>query len=160
MRTYDFAPLHRSTVGFDRMFSLLDQASRAETAKTWPPYNIEKVSDDAYQITLAVAGFAPEEIDVTQNDTSLIVSGKKSDDASDHQFLHRGIAARHFRQSFSLADHVKVTGATMEHGLLTVNLVREVPEAFKPRRIPIGGSSAAIGQDNWQAPIEGEAKAA
>lgn len=160
MRTFDFAPLYRSTVGFDRLFDLMDQATRAETSTTtWPPYNIEKVADDAYRITLAVAGFAPGEIELTQNSNALLVSGQKKDDG-ERQFLHRGIAARQFRQTFNLADHVKVTDARLEKGLLTVELVREVPEAFKPRRIPIGGTTAAIGQDNAPVQVEDHAKAA
>ena len=127
MRTFDFSPLYRSTVGFDRLFSLLDQA---ETSAAWPPYDIEKVSEDAYRITMAVAGFAQDEIELTQHDTTLLVAG------------------RTFRQSFNLAQHVRVTGASLDNGLLTVELKREVPEAFKPRRIAIGGTGTAIGQDN------------
>ncbi|MDP4004142.1 Hsp20 family protein [Methylobacterium sp. NEAU K] len=160
MRTFDFAPLYRSSVGFDRLFDMMDQATRAEPSAAWPPYNIEKVADDAYRITLAVAGFAPDEIDLTQNGNRLLVNGQKKDADGEHQFLHRGIAARQFRQTFDLADHVKVTGASLENGLLTVDLVREVPEAFKPRRIPIGGASAAVGQDNAQPQVVDHAKAA
>ncbi|WP_375466319.1 Hsp20 family protein [uncultured Methylobacterium sp.] len=160
MRTFDFAPLYRSTVGFDRLVDLMDQATRAEpSAATWPPYNIEKVADDAYRITLAVAGFAADEIELTQNGNALLVSGQRKDDGQRH-FLHRGIAARQFRQTFNLADHVKVTGAGLDNGLLTVELVREVPEAFKPRRIPIGGASSAVGQDNAPVQVEDRAKAA
>jgi molecular chaperone IbpA len=161
MRTFDFAPLYRSTVGFDRLADLMDQASRTETsAATWPPYNIEKMADDAYRITLAVAGFAADEIELTQNANTLLVSGQKKDAEGERQFLHRGIAARQFRQTFNLADHVKVTGARLENGLLSVELVREVPEAFKPRRIPIGGASSAVGQDNAPVQVEDRAKAA
>jgi molecular chaperone IbpA len=161
MRTFDFAPLYRSTVGFDRLADLMDQASRTETsAATWPPYNIEKMADDAYRITLAVAGFAADEIELTQNANTLLVSGQKKDAEGERQFLHRGIAARQFRQTFNLADHVKVTGARLENGLLSVELVREVPEAFKPRRIPIGGASSTVGQDNAPVQVEDRAKAA
>ncbi|MGT2479594.1 Hsp20 family protein [Methylobacterium oryzae CBMB20] len=160
MRTFDFAPLYRSTVGFDRLFDMMNQAARVDASAAWPPYNIEKVADDAYRITLAVAGFAPDEIELTQNGNSLLVSGQKRDAEGERQFLHRGIAARHFRQTFNLADHVKVTGAGMENGLLVVELVREVPEAFKPRRIPIGGASMAAGQDNAQPQVVDHAKAA
>ncbi|MBD8909331.1 Hsp20 family protein, partial [Methylorubrum zatmanii] len=135
MGTFDFAPLYRSTVGFDRLFSLLDQAARVESSTTWPPYDIEKVAEDEYRITMAVAGFTPDEIDLTQHDTVLLVTGQKKGQEGDRQYLHRGIAARAFRQTFNLADHVKVTGAALENGLLTVNLKREVPEALKPRRI-------------------------
>jgi len=143
MRTFDFAPLYRSTVGFDRLFELIDQAARVEPMTSWPPYNIEKTADDAYRITLAVAGFAQDEIELTQNDTVLLVTGQKKPDESERQFLHRGIAARQFRQTFNLADHVKVTGAAMENGLLTIDLVRQMPEALKPRRITIGSTGAA-----------------
>jgi molecular chaperone IbpA len=124
MRTFDFAPLYRSTVGFDRLFDMMDQAARVDGSASWPPYNIEKLADDAYRITLAVAGFAPDEIDLTQNGNSLLVSGQKKDAEGQHQFLHRGIAGRQFRQTFNLADHVKVTGARMENGLLVVECER------------------------------------
>ncbi|KTS34226.1 heat-shock protein [Methylobacterium indicum] len=160
MRTYDFAPLYRSTVGFDRLFSMLDQAARVEPSTQWPPYDIEKVADDAYSITMAVAGFSPDEIELTQHDTTLLVTGQKKDKDGEREFLHRGIAARSFRQTFNLADHVKVTGASLENGLLAVELRREVPEALKPRRIAIGGTQAAVGQDNAPARIEDRAKAA
>ncbi|KQO68715.1 heat-shock protein [Methylobacterium sp. Leaf87] len=160
MRTLDFAPLYRSTVGFDRLFSLLNQATQTETSASWPPYDIERVEDDAYRITMAVAGFAPDEIDLTQHDTTLQVTGQRKSSEGERQLLHRGIATRTFRQTFNLADHVKVVGANLENGLLTVNLKREVPEALKPRRIPIGGTQAAVGQDNAQPRIEAERKAA
>ncbi|AWN50397.1 Hsp20 family protein [Methylobacterium sp. 17Sr1-1] len=154
MRTYDFAPLYRSTVGFDRLFSMLDQAARVEPSTQWPPYDIEKVADDAYRITMAVAGFSPDEIELTQHDTTLVVTGQKKDRDAERAYLHRGIAARAFRQTFNLADHVTVTGASLEHGLLAVDLKREVPEALKPRRIAIGGGQAALGQDNAPARVE------
>ncbi|APX86075.1 heat-shock protein [Methylorubrum extorquens] len=160
MRTYDVAPLFRSSVGFDRVFDLLTQAERAEASAAWPPYNIEKVAEDEYRITMAVAGFTPDEIELTQHDTALLVSGQRKAQEGERQYLHRGIAARTFRQTFNLAEHVKVTGASLENGLLTVDLKREVPEALKPRRIAIGGTQAAVGQDNAPAQIEGEAKAA
>ncbi|TXM67764.1 Hsp20 family protein [Methylobacterium sp. WL103] len=146
MRTLDFAPLYRSTVGFDRLFSMLDQATQAEASSTWPPYDIERVADDEYRISMAVAGFAPDEIELTQHDSSLLVTGQKTTSENARQVLHRGIAARTFRQTFNLADHVKVVGASLENGLLTVSLKREVPEALKPRRIPIGGSQDAVSQ--------------
>jgi molecular chaperone IbpA len=160
MRTFDFAPLYRSSVGFDRLISLLDQSARVETSTTWPPYNIEKVAEDAYRITMAVAGFSQDEIDLTQHDTTLQVTGQKGDQGGEREYLHRGLAARTFRQTFNLADHVKVIGASLENGLLTVDLKREVPEALKPRRIAIGGAQAAIGQDNAQAQVENRTKAA
>lgn len=143
MRTFDFAPLYRSTVGFDRMFDLMNQASRAEAPAGGPPYNIEKVAEDGYRIILAVAGLTPDEIALTQNGNTLVVDGRGKDAAGEGQVLHRGIATRQFRQTFSLADHVRVTGASLENGLLTIDLVREVPEALKPRRIAIGSGSDA-----------------
>ncbi|HEV2545066.1 MAG TPA: Hsp20 family protein [Methylobacterium sp.] len=155
MRTFDFAPLYRSTVGFDRLFSGLDQA---ETSAAWPPYDIEKLTEDAYRITMAVAGFAQDEIELTQHDTTLLVLGQKKGQEREREFLHRGIAGRTFRQSFNLAQHVRVTGASLENGLLTVELKREVPEALKPRRIAIGGAQTAVGQDN--APNETAAQVA
>lgn len=160
MGTFDFAPLYRSTVGFDRLFSLIDQAARVEPSTTWPPYDIEKVAADEYRITMAVAGFTPDEIELTQHDTTLLVTGQKKGQEGERQYLHRGIAARAFRQSFNLADHVKVTGASLENGLLTVALKREMPEALKPRRIAIGGSQTAVGQDNRPAQIKDRAQAA
>jgi molecular chaperone IbpA len=150
MRTYDFSPLYRSTVGFDRLFDMLDQASRGEALNNWPPYNIEKTGDDQYRITMAVAGFSPAEIELVQHENRLLVSGQKHAEPEGVEVLHRGIATRAFKQTFNLADHVKVTGAELDHGLLTIDLQREVPEALKPRKIEIGGIPAAktIGQDN------------
>ena len=138
MRTFDFAPLYRSTVGFDRLFSLLDQSAQADPTATWPPYNIERVAADSYRITMAVAGFAPDEIELTQHDTTLHVAGQKASQEGERQYLHRGIAGRAFERRFVLADHIQVQGADMENGLLHVSLKREVPEALKPRRIAIG----------------------
>jgi molecular chaperone IbpA len=160
MRTFDFAPLYRSTVGFDRLAALLDQATQAESSATWPPYNIEKAAEDEYRITMAVAGFTPDEIELTQHNTMLLVAGQKKGGDGERQYLHRGIATRTFRQTFNLADHVKVTGAVLENGLLTVDLKREMPEALKPRRIAIGGMQASVGQDNAAGQIEDHAKAA
>lgn len=160
MRTYDVSPLFRSSIGFDRLFDLLSQAERVETSATWPPYNIEKAADDHYRITMAVAGFSPEDVDLVQHDTSLLVSGQKKGQDTERQYLHRGIATRTFRQTFNLADHVKVVGASLEDGLLTIELRREVPEALKPRRIAIGGSQAAVGQDNAPAQVEDHVQAA
>ena len=153
MRTYDVAPLFRSSIGFDRLFELLNQAERVETTAAWPPYNIEKAAEDRYRITMAVAGFTPDEIDLVQHDTTLLVSGRSTGPEGERQYLHRGIASRSFRQTFNLADHVKVVGASLENGLLTVALKREVPEALKPRRIAIGGVTATSGQDNAPAEI-------
>jgi molecular chaperone IbpA len=152
MRTYDVSPLYRSTVGFDRLFDMLDQAARVEPAPNWPPYNIEKTAEDQYRITMAVAGFAPDEIELVQQGSRLLVTGQKRSEESGRQILHRGIAARAFKQTFNLADHVKVVGAGLENGLLTVELTREVPEALKPRRIEIASRVApqTITQDNQQ----------
>ncbi len=151
MRTYDFSPLYRSTVGFDRLFDMLDQTARVETPPNWPPYNIERTGEDDYRITMALAGFSPDEIELVQKENTLFVAGHKNTDHHQQaEILHRGIATRPFRQSFSLADHVKVTGANLDNGLLTIELKREVPEALKPRRIEIasGGGPKAVGHDN------------
>ena len=152
MRTYDLSPLYRSTVGFDRLFDMLDQAARGEPSPNWPPYNIEKTAEDQYRITMAVAGFAPDEIELVQQGSRLLVTGQKRSEESGRQILHRGIAARAFKQTFNLADHVKVVGAGLENGLLTVELTREVPEALKPRRIEIASRVApqTVTQDNQQ----------
>jgi molecular chaperone IbpA len=120
------------------MFELLDELGRNEPG-SWPPYNIEKSGEDRYRITMAVAGFSPDDIELVQRDNELLVSGKKAPEPADVQMLHRGIATRAFKQNFNLADHVKVTSATLENGLLTIELLREVPDALKPRRIAIGG---------------------
>jgi len=146
MRNFDFSPLYRSTVGFDRVFDMLDSASRGETLNNWPPYNIEKTGEDQYRITMAVAGFSPEEINVTAQGNSLLVMGQKKPDEEGVQFLHRGIAARAFKQSFDLADHMKVTAANLENGLLVIDLVREIPEAMKPRRIEIRSAQGSEGR--------------
>ena len=144
MRTLDFAPLFRSTVGFDHMMRLLDEAARYDQASDgYPPYNIEKVGDDQYRITMAVAGFTPDEIDLVQQENVLLVSGRKHSEAEGVEVLHRGIATRAFRQTFNLADYVKVTGANLENGLLMVELLREVPEEMKPRRIEIAAGPGA-----------------
>jgi molecular chaperone IbpA len=146
MRTYDFSPLYRSTVGFDRLFDLLDQTARGDAAPNWPPYNIERSGEDSYRITMALAGFSPDEVELVQKENTLFVAGHKNADQQEgSEVLHRGIATRPFRQSFNLADHVKVTDAKFEHGLLRIELKREVPEALKPRRIEIGVGSAASG---------------
>jgi len=139
MRTaFDFSPLYRSTVGFDRLFDLIDQTARQDASSHWPPYNVEKTGDDQYRITMAVAGFSPDDIEITQKENVLLVAGQRHPEQENAQFLHRGIATRNFKQTFSLADYVKVKGASLENGLLTIELVREVPEELKPRRIEIG----------------------
>ena len=138
MRHYDFSPLYRSTVGFDRFASLLDQASTADAgANSYPPYNIEKVDEDAYRITLAVAGFAEDELNIEAKEGQLVISGKKAPVEGEAKYLHRGIAERAFERRFQLADHVRATSAVTANGLLHVDLVREVPEALKPRTIQI-----------------------
>lgn len=139
MRTIDLTPLYRSSIGFDRMASVLDAMMAADGGSTYPPYNIEKTGESDYRITLAVAGFTPEDITIETKQGDLVISGAKAvnDSSGEQTFLHRGIAERSFERRFKLADHVQVTGAKMENGLLHVDLVREVPEALKPRRIAI-----------------------
>lgn len=142
MRHYDFSPLYRSTVGFDRLASLLDQVTTSDKGtNSYPPYNIEKTDEDAYRITLAVAGFAEDELSIEAKDGQLVVSGKKAPVDSEVTYLHRGIAERAFERRFQLADHVRATGAMTENGLLHVDLVREVPEALKPRTIEIANTA-------------------
>ena len=142
MRPFDFAPLYRSTVGFDRLLLLLDGVGGVEgEASTYPPYNIERKADNEYRITMAVAGFGRDEIDIQVKEQSLTVKGEKKSDDKDRQFLHRGIATRAFERRFQLADHVEVTGADLQDGLLHVDLVRNVPERLKPRAIQIGNGA-------------------
>jgi molecular chaperone IbpA len=136
MKTFDPTPLWRSTVGFDRLFNMLDEATRWTGEDHYPPYNIERTGDDHYRISLALAGFKPEEVNITAEQNVLTVEGQKSE-KHDHQYLYHGISARPFRRVFNLADYVDVKGATFEGGLLNIELVREVPEAMKPRRIAI-----------------------
>lgn len=144
MRSYDFAPLYRSTVGFDRIASLMDRVLSADVAQpTYPPYNIEKTAEDAYRISIAVAGFTPDELTVEVRDGNLFVAARKAGDETERSYLHRGIATRAFERRFALADHVRVAGATHEHGMLHVDLVRETPEALKPRRIEIARAGNA-----------------
>lgn len=139
MRNYDFAPLYRSMIGFDHLESLLDSANRASQSQpSYPPYNIEQFDDDNYQITMAIAGFEQSEITITSENNTLTVEGKKETDKVEHKFLHQGIAARNFKHSFQLAEHVKATAADLRNGLLYLKLVREIPEAMKPREIKIG----------------------
>lgn len=145
MRTFDFSPLWRSTIGFDHMADMLDASLRQSAEDNYPPYNIERSGDDAYRISLAVAGFGANDIAVTAEQNSLIIEGKKPE-LSTREFLYHGIASRPFRRVYNLADHVKVKQASFQDGLLVVDLVREVPESIKPRRIPISvaGSSQQI----------------
>lgn len=139
MQTIDFSPLFRSTVGFDRMQRLLDSALRTdEGSLSYPPYNIEVRGEDAYRITMAVAGFDESDLDITAKENTLTVSGKARQDDEKTVFLHRGIAGRSFTRHFQLADHIRVAGAALRNGLLDIDLVREIPEAMKPRKIAIG----------------------
>ncbi len=139
MRTLDLTPLLRATVGFDRMMNMLDASTHLdEGALSYPPYNIEKTGDDAYRIVMAVSGFGEDELDITVKENSLIIAGKKDKPESDAgTYLHRGIATRAFERRFDLADHIRVAGARIENGLLFIELVRELPEAMKPRSIKI-----------------------
>jgi molecular chaperone IbpA len=137
MTTLDFSPLFRSTVGFDRLSRLMDTALRNDEAGGYPPYNIEALGENAYRVTLAVAGFSPEDLTITSQENVLIVSGKMKQPEEGTQFLYRGIAGRAFERRFQLADYIKVTGATLVNGLLNIELAREVPEAMKPRTIKI-----------------------
>ena len=142
MRPFDFAPLYRSTVGFDRLFQMLDSNGGVESeASTYPPYNIERKSETEYRISMAVAGFARDEIDIQVKEQSLTIKGEKKADDKDRQFLHRGIATRAFERRFQLADHVEVTGADLQDGLLHLDLVRNVPERLKPRSVQIGNGA-------------------
>jgi molecular chaperone IbpA len=140
MRTYDFSPLFRSSVGFDRVFDLLEHAARDAVTDNWPPYDIEKTDEDRYRITMAVAGFRPDEIEVVSESNLLTVRGAHTGDEA-VQYLYRGIAKRPFAREFELADYVTVASALLENGLLTIDLVREVPEEMKPRRIEIGAAT-------------------
>lgn len=153
MRTFDFSPLFRSTVGFDRVFDLLDSVSRYDTNQTFPPYNIERTDENHYRITLAVAGFADKDLNVEVRDGVLTVQGKRTEEEEKNTgFLYQGIAGRAFERRFQLAEHVEVKGAKLENGLLHVDLERVVPEERKPRRIPINGAGVKV--------IEGQSRAA
>ena len=149
MRTYDFTPLYRSAVGFDRLAGLLESAARTSQENGWPPYNIETTGENAYRIEIAVAGFKPDELNIEVKENLLTVTGRKTandDGGEQRNFLHRGLAERDFERRFQLADYVVVKAADLINGLLTIDLVRELPEALKPRRIEIGtGGQAAAG---------------
>ncbi len=143
MRHYDLSPLYRSTVGFDRLFTMLDQMSSTDAVAGYPPYNIERTGEHDYRISVAVAGFAEADLSIESRENTLTIRGSKDgpsvvDGAAKREVLHQGIAARAFERRFQMADHVQVVGASLEHGLLHVDLVREIPEAQKPRQIPIG----------------------
>jgi molecular chaperone IbpA len=146
MRTFDFAPLYRSTVGFDRLFNLFDQLGGVDgSAPTYPPYNIERTGENAYRITVAVAGFKEDELSIEAKENTLTIRGEKlAKQDNGGEVLYQGIAARAFERRFQLADHVFVKGASLENGLLHVDLEREIPEAMKPRQIPIGGAKPKV----------------
>ncbi len=151
MRTStDFSPLYRSFIGFDHLAGLIDKASRADKQSSYPPYNVELLAEDRYRITMAIAGFAEEELDIESKQNTLVVTGTKAGNAdkTERKFLHQGIAERNFERKFQLGDHVKVIGAFMEHGLLHIDLEREIPEALKPRKIAINGKSLLQQSDN------------
>jgi molecular chaperone IbpA len=137
--TFDFTPYRRSTIGFDRLFDLLETNVRHELGDGYPPFDLEKIDDDSFRITLAAAGFRPNEIDIVAEQNQLVVTGRKAEESgAQERYLHRGIAARPFERRFQLADFVEVRSATFDNGLLTITLKREIPEAMKPRRIEIG----------------------
>ncbi|AUW42673.1 Hsp20 family protein [Rhizobium leguminosarum] len=153
---FDFAPLYRSSIGFDRVFNLLNNAQqRLQAIDTWPPYDIVKTGEDNYRIQMALAGFADADLEITQERNVLVVKGEKPDE-KDGEYLHRGIAGRAFERRFELADHVKVENASFTNGLLSIELKREIPEAMKPRKIAIGSSAGTQGALQ----IEGEKQAA
>ena len=139
---FDFAPYRRSTVGFDRLFDMLENSSTGQGQENYPPFDLIKLGDNDYRIELAVAGFKPDEIDITAQQNVLIVSGKKGEESENRgqDYIYRGIATRSFERRFALADHIQVRGADLKDGLLAIELVREIPEAMKPRKISIGGS--------------------
>jgi molecular chaperone IbpA len=156
MRQLDLSPLYRSTIGFDRLLNLVDQAAGFEAIPSYPPYNIERTAEDAYRITVAVAGFSEKELSIETRENSVIIRGSKEartePEGSEREVLYQGIAARAFERRFQLADHVYVKGASLENGLLHVDLVRELPDTQKPRQVPITRPATKV--------VEGEAKAA
>ena len=144
MMTYDFAPLFRTAIGFDRLARLMDTAQESVSAPSYPPYNIERTGDDSYRLTMAVAGFGSDDIELMVKENTLVVAGKVKEQASNGEVLYRGIAGRAFERRFVLADHIVVEGADLQNGLLHVGLKRVVPEALKPRRIEIGAGQSAL----------------
>ncbi len=155
MHRFDFTPYRRNTVGFDRLFDLLENSSRTAQNENYPPFNIERIAENEYLVTVAVAGFKSEEIEITAQQNMLIVCGSKQTEGNDNRdFLHMGIASRNFERRFQLADYIHVTAADMADGLLSISLVREIPDALKPRKIAIGEPSAAVVIDQ-QAPKKG-----
>lgn len=150
MTAYDFTPLFRTAIGFDRLADALESANRAD-ASGYPPYNIELTGEDQYRISLAVAGFSANELDIEVKENRLTVTGKKADDSAEHKYMHRGIATRSFQRVYQLADYVRVKGADLRDGLLHIDLAREVPEAMKPRRIEIRGQDDKLIEGNVEA---------
>jgi molecular chaperone IbpA len=148
MRTYDFSPYYRSSIGFDRMLDLLAAEQRQRPEEAWPPYDIERLGEERYRITMALAGFERDELSIVSEPNALLVEGEKREDDSGRTYLHRGIAQRAFRREFDLADFVKVAGASYENGLLSIELEQEIPEAMKPRRIEIGGAERSAKVEN------------
>ena len=145
MTTFDFSPLYRTSVGFDRLASLMSSATRQDQGNSYPPYNIRITSEDHYRITMAVAGFSEDDIAITSEQNRLLVSGNRADEPEEQgEYLHRGIATRSFERRFNLAEHVNVVGASLENGLLHIDLEREIPEAMKPRTIKIGKSASRL----------------
>ena len=154
---FDFAPFRRSTVGFDRLFDLLENSASGQTQDNYPPFDLLMVDENHYRISLAVAGFSQKEIDITAQQNQLVVTGRKGDDDR-AEYIHRGIANRSFERRFGLADHIKVTAAALKDGLLSIDLVREIPEAMKPRKIDIGGSQTEEPTRDRQQTIEAKAE--
>ena len=145
MTNFDFSPLYRTTVGFDHLSTLLDNMHRSDrAANSYPPYNIELIDENSYQITMAVSGFNSEELDIKSEQRTLTVRGQKHSDANTRNYLHQGIAGRNFERKFQLADHIEITGAQLENGLLYIDLAREIPEAMKPKTIPIKESKGRL----------------
>jgi len=157
MNTFDLSPLYRTAIGFDRLADMLSNAQRVDS-NGYPPYNIESLGEDRYRITMAVAGFSRDELDIVSEQNTLTVSGSKSesgdDESSEGEFLYRGIANRSFERRFQLADHVKVAGADLENGLLHIELKRELPERMKPRKIEIGGGESRVIENNEEQSAE------
>ncbi|HLO20074.1 MAG TPA: Hsp20 family protein [Sphingomicrobium sp.] len=153
---FDFAPFRRSTVGFDRLFDMLENSNLGQSQENYPPFDLIKKGENDYSILLAVAGFRPDEIDITAQQNVLLVSGRKSEESDEKgsDFIYRGIANRSFERRFALADHIQVKGADLKDGLLSIELVREIPEAMKPRKIDIGGSEKLASQQTVDAEAE------
>ena len=160
MNRIDLTPYRRTTVGFDRLFDMLEGATRANTGDNYPPFNIERRGEDTYRVTLAIAGFKPEDLDITAQQNLLVIAGKKAPEAQNGQYLHVGIAQRGFERRFELADYVRVEAANLEDGLLVIDLVREVPEAMRPKKIAINGAKKLSVIDGSDKDDKSEEKAA